>query len=189
VDPEGTSIVESIFKVIGAVVLVGASIVGAIYSGNQYLIGAAIGGVAGMFTSCVADAVDGGMDFESFADSLFSGATTGMLSGALAATGFNVWTQGVGNAIIAGADYMFTQWTNGEDLDTGEFLASTAVGFISGLAGGNGLTHQTSKAFGKLFLKSITKEASKLATRELLLPIAKAASVGIFGASIKNLLF
>ena len=189
VDPEGTSTVESIFKVIGAAVLVGASIVGAICSGNQYLIGAAIGGVAGMFTSCLADYVDGGMDFESFADSLFSGATTGMLSGALAATGLNVWTQGVGNAIIAGADYMFTQWTNGEDLDTGEFLASTAVGFISGLAGGNGLTHQTSKAFGKLFLKSITKEASKLATRELLLPIAKSASVGLFGASIKNLLF
>ena len=188
VDPEGTSTIESIFKIVGAVALVSASIIGAFYTGNKYLIGAAIGGVAGMLTSCIADALDGGMDFESFADSIFSGAIAGMLSGALAATGCNILAQGVGNAIISGADYMFTQWTNGEDLDNVEFFATITVGFISGLAGGNGLTYQAGKAFCNISLISMTKAVAKETTKELLLSIGKASAVALTGAIIKNLI-
>ena len=187
IDPLGTSKLGSIFKIIGSVVLLAAAVVGAIYSGNILLVGAAIGGVVGMISNVIVDLSDGEANLESIADSIFAGTVTGMASGALAASGAPLEVQIAGNALINSGYYLVDTLAKGKPIDPSEFCVAAFTGAVSGLSGGPGLLDATANAFGNLFFKTVSKEGLKIASQELLEPILKASLSAIFAGISNNI--
>ncbi len=186
VDPDGTSTLVSILKIVGSLVLVGITAAVAIHTGNVVLAGAAIGGLIGIISGIIVDVADGEYDLESIADAMVSGALTGMASGALAATGVGVGGQMLGNALIMSADYVITSCVKGEEIDPAELFGRAAIGAASGFVGGSGLMHPSNDMFGRITVEIIRQEGIDAANR-LLVPLMAAAFAGSVLTIIKNI--
>jgi len=130
---------DNFWKVLGGVALIGALVVGTIFTGGALsvvLAGAAIGAISGAIGATVSTAISG--DWANFGNNFLMGTVVGGISGAIAASPLGLgWQDGL-NAVLGGANYAMTTAINGGNITLGGLLFSGATGALAGLVGGAG---------------------------------------------------
>ena len=120
--------------------------------------GAIVGGLIGGLTSAVTQyAQTGSINMKS----VFVSAGAGALSGALAASGFGMAGQVLGNALISGASYLVDTAANGKSFNPWDCAANVTIGAFSGLIGGRGLMNS------KENLKPVLESTQSIVDREV----------------------
>ena len=153
---------DTFLKVLVGVAIIGALVVGSVFSGGALsvgLAGAAIGAAAGAVGSTVSTVISG--DWSSFGNNFLMGTIVGGISGAIAASPLSIgWQAGV-NALLNISNYAVTTTFNGGNITLGGLLFSGITGMIAGFVGGSGLMNgntmaSASAAFGaKNFFRTI----------------------------------
>ncbi len=161
-DPNGTWNWGNFWKVVGGVAIIGALVVGSIFTGgvlSVVLAGAAIGAISGAIGATVSTAISG--DWKNFGNNFLMGTIVGGISGAVAASPLGIgWQIGI-NSVLSIANYAITTKINGENMTWGGILFNGVAGALSGFVGGSGFMkgNTMANAFvafgGKNFLKEI----------------------------------
>ncbi|MGN0819004.1 MAG: RHS repeat-associated core domain-containing protein [Christensenellaceae bacterium] len=162
IDPTGTWNWGNFWKVLGGIAIIGALVVGSIFTGgvlSVVLAGAAIGAISGAIGATVSTAISG--DWKNFGNNFLMGTIVGGISGAVAASPLGIgWQIGI-NSMLSMANYATTTKINGENITLGGILFSGVAGALSGFVGGAGFMKGNSMANafvafgGKNFLKEI----------------------------------
>ena len=161
-DPNGTWNQGNFWKVLGGAAIIGALVVGSIFTGGALsvvLAGAAMGAISGAIGATVSTVISG--DWENFGNTFLMGTIVGGISGAVAASPLGIgWQIGI-NSVLSIANYAITTKINGENMTLGGILFSGVAGALSGFVGGHGFMkgNTITNAFiafgGKNFLKEL----------------------------------
>ncbi len=179
-DPDGTLNWGAVGKIFLSVVIVATLAVAAVMTAGTavgvIMAGAAIGAGLGLATGVANGIVEGaetGDYLGAIADNALSGTIMGGLSGALAASGYGVGIQVLGNMAICGGEYLISSLAYEETPTLIGFISSLGTGVVAGLAGGNGYLMGQ-----ELLLRSFARESVRHVVN-LLEPLIASSLAGL----------